>query len=375
MSSFKYIIIFALTLLSLTSASSYKGISLNYKTDYDLSDLKCFVTQGKNMIRIPIFTYKTWKISSSFATHYKNAISAGFKIVDVIADIVNNGDTNTQTPAYICSSISETLPTEFNGTVWLGILDPAWNGIIEDRYDFLETVVNYCHAVGLNVGIHTDPTAWNEIFATSTRTGIPNKLSYSIYSTGANFEDFEPFGHFDATGVRVKEYELNEELCGRTVDLLFQNDTVIVDHGSYLTFDQVQAAYSAIRPKDDSQNYDPSIEFPQIMNPIVTGNNSGWSSGAYAEQWIEFTLNNATYIDQLELLPNIHTPTGEGKVSGTVQIDITCEDGAVSSTKIDKVFDKSVFETIKVGVKITKVRITTLKIDSWVGWTRVLFKL
>lgn len=74
-------------------------------------------------------------------------------------------------------------------------------------------------------------------------------------------------------------------------------------------------------------------------------------------------------------MPSINSPTGEGKIQGIIQVDITVEDGSVYSTRIEKVFDQTVFEVVKVGLNISKVRITTVRMDSWVGWSRVLFKL
>ena len=376
MSSYKLFTLFALTLLTFAYANTMKGISLDFWTDYDLADFNCFTGQGKQMMRIPIFTYKNWKISSSFATHYNNAVTAGFKSIDVLAEIMNNGNTNRETPSYICSSISETLPATFNGTVWLGISDPAWNGIIEDRLDFLEAVINYCNALGLSIGIHTDTDTWTETFASSFRSSIPKKLSFAraFGVSDASFEDFEPFGSWDITSLKIKEYQTDAKFCGRTVSFLFHNDTA-VQEGRYLSFNDVNVTYSTVRPKDETQNYDPLVDLLVIMNPNLTVNGSGWNSGAYAEQWIEFALKTPAYIDQLALLPSIYSPVSDGKSSAKVQIDITCEDGSVFSNKIEKVFDRTAFENVTIGAKIVKVRITTLEIDSWVGWTRVLFKL
>ena len=373
MSSFKYFVLVSLALFTIAYAKYQKGVSLYSHTDYDTNDFKCFYELGKRFVGIPIFSYTNWKITSSFATHYQNALKAGFKFIDVIADIKNNGNNNIQTPSYICLSILDALPLDFNGTVWFSIIDNSWDGVIEDKLDFLEGIINHCTALGLNPGIHTMSSIWTEIFSTSSRPRIPNHLSYVSPSEDINFEDFEPFGSWNQTSVKMKEYEIQSSLCGTGVNLLFKGADSL-NGAIYLNFDQVHVNYSSIWPKHISESGDPAYDLSQVMNPDMSVNTYGWQSGGYAEQWIDFTMNSTTYIEQLELLPSINTPVGGTNSEASVIVTIFGEDGGIQTITIGKVLNNSDFEIVKVGRKVKKVKITTMKVDSWVGWSRTLFR-
>jgi len=369
----KSFILITLALLTIANANFQKGVGLHFHLDYDYNDFKCFIEQGKKFVGLPIFSYTNWKISSGFATHYQNAVKAGFKSIDVIAEVKNNGNSNIQTPAYICISISDALPDDFNGTVWFSVTENSWGGIVEDKLDFLEAIITHCTAMGLNTGIHTIPGVWTQTFEDMSRSTIPNHLSYISVSEDVNFDDFEPFGSWNNTSVKMKEYDIDTSLCGTGVSLLFKG----ADNSkgiTYLTYDHVQMNYSSLWPKHKEQEHDPAFALPQVMNPDRTLNTYGWQSGGYAEQWIEFTMTS-TYVEQLELLPSINTPVGETSSEAVVQVDITGDDGAVYSTKLEKVLNTNTFEIVKVGRKVKKVKVTTLKIDSWVGWSRILFRL
>jgi len=203
-------------------AFATEGVDISgYQGALSQSTMSCIAESGKSFMIIQIWQGGN-EINSNFAGNYKAAKDAGIKYVDAYAFICNNCAGNT--PSNICSRIKSTLPSGFDGQVWLDIEDctGCWTGSSSDRLSFAESVASSCKGEGLAMGVYSGQGSWEQVFGSANFNGgslTSLRLWYAHYDGSPSFSDFSSVRFGGWSTPNMKQYEGDTTLCGTDVDL------------------------------------------------------------------------------------------------------------------------------------------------------------
>jgi len=160
-------------------------------------------------------------INGDFVKNYKKAKAAKITYIDAYAFICNGCDGNT--PANICKKINETLPGDFNGTVWIDVenCEGCWKGSPKTRLKFVQAVVKKCNETGMELGVYSGLGVWESVFGKAGFDGGSLKklpLWYSHYDDDPSFKDWPSvkFGGWEKPA--IKQYKGSTPYCKTTVD-------------------------------------------------------------------------------------------------------------------------------------------------------------
>uniref|UniRef100_A0A914EBN9 Lysozyme n=1 Tax=Acrobeloides nanus TaxID=290746 RepID=A0A914EBN9_9BILA len=144
----------------------------------------------------------TGDIDNAGIQNIKNARSAGFTNVDGYISPCTSG----------CASPSDQVQAAINatknagttvGTIWLDVETFEWTYITATNIQFITDMVNTIQNNGYKVGIYTTDTDWNIVFGAWTgASSFP--LWWLNYDNQTNFNNFSPFGGWDAP--TIKQY-------------------------------------------------------------------------------------------------------------------------------------------------------------------------
>jgi len=150
-----------------------------------------------------------------FDQDYKNAKANGMDQVDTYATICDRF-----TVDQIVSGVSDRLPSDFDGSVWIriaaGFGTCFGNNTAGHRIEYFEDVVKELKNHGLKIGgIFTDNYSWNAVLASEQikssdlLSSLP--LWYQGLTNNPNFEDYRQIGGW--TQPTMKNYLLGNYMC------------------------------------------------------------------------------------------------------------------------------------------------------------------
>ena len=169
---------------------------------------------GKNVTKV-IFKISDEKgtINKNFLDGFIFARDAGISTIDAIV-IVND----TLVPGELSADVASALPANFNGTVWLQVLNaPAlWTRQMSKRMAYLEDLILAFKQHGLTAGIYSDAKAWTSIIGYQT-IGSDTLNSAPVWYVNTNnvqsFDDFSYAGFGTWTKPNLKNYQKNFYIC------------------------------------------------------------------------------------------------------------------------------------------------------------------
>mmetsp|Transcript_18241 Transcript_18241/g.25540 ORF Transcript_18241/g.25540 Transcript_18241/m.25540 type:complete len:216 (+) Transcript_18241:88-735(+) len=144
-----------------------------------------------------------------------NAWDGGMEYVDVY-----------MFPCYSCGNPSGQVKSMIDylnsynckwGMVWFDIEGPQyWSSSTQNNVNFMQSMLNEGHTLGLNMGIYTSQSQWQPIMGSWTGgSGYP--LWYAHYDDNPSFSDFVPFNGWSSPA--IKQYYGDASMCGCDVDL------------------------------------------------------------------------------------------------------------------------------------------------------------
>jgi len=213
-----------LLLVSMIAACAFATMGVDFSSfqgSPSQSVFNCFKQNGKNFLINQIWS-GGYGINANFVANWQKAKAAGIQYIDAYAYICNNCAGNT--PANICGKIKSTLPSGFDGMVWIDLenCSGCWVGSYADRMNFAQSVANQCHANGLKLGIYSGMGAWESVFGSAGYDGGSLKnypLWYSHYDGVTSFSDWANIRFGGFSNPAIKQYVGDTTLCGLDVDL------------------------------------------------------------------------------------------------------------------------------------------------------------
>jgi len=209
--------------VSLVLACAFANLGVDfsrYQGAPDQSVFNCFKQNGKSFLVNQIWS-GGFGINPYFVGNWQKAKAAGIQYVDAYAFICNNCVGNN--PTNICGSIKKTLPSGFDGMIWLDLeqCTDCWTGTSATRMAFSQAVANQCHADGLKIGIYSGMGSWAGVYGSAGYDAGSLKnfpLWYSHYDGSSSFSDWSSvkFGGFAKPA--IKQYKGSTAFCGTTVD-------------------------------------------------------------------------------------------------------------------------------------------------------------
>ncbi len=205
-------------LLSLTVSLAVSKIALSIDVYSDRPvTAECFQYDVAN--NYGPFIMQVWdsngQANQYFDQDYKTAKANGMDQVDTYVTICDKF-----TPDQIASGVSDRLPSDFDGSVWIKIsvaLNPNFgNNTAGHRIEYYEDVVKELKNHGLKIGgIFTDSYSWNALLA-SEQVKSSDLLSslplwYQGITNNPNFEDFRQIGNW--TQPTMKNYIFSNYMC------------------------------------------------------------------------------------------------------------------------------------------------------------------
>ena len=145
-------------------------------------------------------------IKTDFYDGYIFARDAGISAVDAIV-IVND----TLVPSELTADVTAALPSNFNGTVWLQVLNAPtlWTRQMSKRMAYLEDLIFAFKRHGLTAGIYSDAKAWISIIGYQT-IGSDTLNSVPVWYVNTNnvqsFDDFSYAGFGTWTKPNLKNF-------------------------------------------------------------------------------------------------------------------------------------------------------------------------
>lgn len=130
---------------------------------------------------------------------------------------------------------------------------------------------------------------------------------------------------------------------------------------SFLKYDDCIISYSGIYNdfQDDIVNL--------LCEDYEVGNEQGWNSGGYPEQWIKISLKEPEQIEELWLKVNI---SPNCTVNYTIEAEL--RDKSIKKIERSEFHESGETITIPINSEIRSVKIKTTKSESWVAWSRIL---
>lgn len=208
-------------LLTLSSAVyAREGVDVSfYHGELTQQDVDCLLTNNRTFAIIELWRDK-FGLNQYFNYNFQLLKAAGFSPLDAYALICNECAGNT--PENICESLNATLPSDFDGYLWIDIepCDGCWSISSKANLEFIEDTINYCATFGFKLGIYSTKYCWIDVvggpITTETISSLP--LWYAHYDNNTNFDDFENYGVANWTAPVMKQYEGLADLCGLQID-------------------------------------------------------------------------------------------------------------------------------------------------------------
>jgi GH25 family lysozyme M1 (1,4-beta-N-acetylmuramidase) len=181
----------------------------------------CFKQNGKDFAIIQIFQ-GSYGINPNFQGNWAKAKAAGIKYVDAYVFFCNNcGSGNT--PINICTNVKRSLPSGFDGMVWLDIegCDNCWTGSTAEKIVYVNAVAATCIAQGMKLGVYSGKGSWGNVFGSYTVDSGALKalpLWYSHYDGVPNFNDWGVIQFGGWSRPAIKQYQGTTNFCGTQVD-------------------------------------------------------------------------------------------------------------------------------------------------------------
>jgi len=182
-------------------------------TAFSRQTMKCLSNQNVSRVVLEI-SNEMGHINQDFLSGYIFAKDAGISTIDATV-MVND----TSVAAEISTKIATALPTNFNGTIWLQIINAPqlWTQDISRRIPYLEALVLVLKQNGVTAGVSADANTWVSIFG-SQRAGSDTLKAAPVWYANDNevqsFDDFSYAGFGTWTQPTLKTYQNSVYLCG-----------------------------------------------------------------------------------------------------------------------------------------------------------------
>ncbi len=198
-------------------ASANQGLVLREKMN-PVDTYQCFARSFYTLLATPVWTQGDGP-NSYFTRGINYARTARIYNHDAI---IRTGDISD--PETICKETVNVLPGDFNGTVWVN-LGFEFTSPVEDRMNYLDSLVRSCQQHGLKLGIFSDFSTWESVFgdryaSSSVVEALP--LFYSNKDRWDNFKDYESvaFGKWSAPTMK-SSYGTEFILCSRMTEHIY----------------------------------------------------------------------------------------------------------------------------------------------------------
>jgi len=169
---------------------------------------------SKNVTKVILkISDKQGTINKNFLNGFIFAKDAGISTVD--ATVVVN---DTLVPSELSADVTAALPANFNGTVWLQVLNAPtlWDRQMSQRISYLEDLVLAFQQHNLTTGIYSDANAWTSILG-SPGIGSETLDSALVWYANNNgiqsFDDFNYAGFGTWTKPSLKNYKNYVPIC------------------------------------------------------------------------------------------------------------------------------------------------------------------
>jgi len=202
------ICLFAL-LIAVASANIATDISLIQLSRQTLSCLS-----SKNVSRVILeISDDQGTINKDFLNGFIFAKDAGISTVDAIVIVNDNFTTNG-----LSANVTAALPMNFNGTVWLKVLNSPnlWTHDVSRRVAYLENLVLAFKQRSVEAGIYSDANTWASVMG-SQGAGSDSLKSAPVWYVNENnvqsFDDFSYAGFGTWTKPALKNFQKNAYMC------------------------------------------------------------------------------------------------------------------------------------------------------------------
>ena len=215
--------LFLLSFAIVCAFSLTHGVDLSYYEGSPAQSVfDCFKRNGQEFTVLQIWR-GGYGINQYFTSNWQKSKAAGIKYVDAYAFFCNNCRDNT--PANICSSIKKSLPSGFDGMLWLDVEDctNCWTGTPAVRLAYVHSVAAACAAQGFKLGVYSGKGSWGQVFGSHTFDAGPVlkalPLWYAHYDNDPSLSDWSNVKFGGWTKPTIKQYAGDVPYCGVNSDL------------------------------------------------------------------------------------------------------------------------------------------------------------
>ena len=205
-----YLLALLIAVASANLAVDINDLYLSHKT------FRCLKNQNVSKVILEL-SNERGHINQHFLSHFIYAKHAGISTIDAIV-IVND----TLTANSLSAKVADTLPNNFNGTVWLRVMNSPhlWSRKMALRIFYLGDLVTSFRQRDLNVGISGDAATWESVFGfkragCDTLKAVP--VGYACDNSAQSFDDFSSAGFGTWTQPALKSFQNNAHICGTRV--------------------------------------------------------------------------------------------------------------------------------------------------------------
>jgi GH25 family lysozyme M1 (1,4-beta-N-acetylmuramidase) len=208
-------------ILGLGAAFATTGFDISvYSGAVSTGTFQCMANNGYVFAIIEAWT-GGYTLNVNYPQNWRNAKAGGLSYVDIYAFVCNQCYGNT--PTAIAAAIKASLPSGFNGMLWLDIepCSGCWSSDGNQNLQFVDSVAAACQSAGFNLGVYSSYYSWQSVMgsataSTSRLSALP--LWYAHYDNDPSFDDpfYWEFGGWSQPN--IKQYAGNGNACGLTID-------------------------------------------------------------------------------------------------------------------------------------------------------------
>jgi hypothetical protein len=207
--------------LHLAAAKASYSFAIDISTYASASAFSCIYKQGYNTVFIQGYS----------------PVNGGSVNTNLIQNLNNAGASSLGNEVYVTpSTTGKTGLAQFDAvfnylkssginvrSIWLQVTSPInWSNNVQTNVNLITSFVSRANQNGVSAGIYTNWYDWQQITGSYTGFSSLRLWYWNAYGQGPNaetqasFDDFRPFGGWSRPA--VKQFALNEALCGLTVN-------------------------------------------------------------------------------------------------------------------------------------------------------------
>ena len=179
----------------------------------------CLKSQNTTLAILEIFSEKG-NINKNFLATYISIRNVKISNVDAIIRV-----NDAFTPEEVANQVARALPTKFNGTVWLEVVNQQsrWSLNETDRIPYLSNLTKACKEHGLKPGVYSSADDWNIVMGNQGKSSdILNAVPvWYLNSNGVeSFDDFDYAGFGAWEKPQMKSFKNSAFICDMYVGSL-----------------------------------------------------------------------------------------------------------------------------------------------------------